>query len=334
MKRPIIRIFLVVLCTLVGYAGWLGWRAHKKLVTLHVHEAPIAKVMSSLRWQTWENFVWNKDLKGAITLDVDNMPLEQVLGILSEQLEARWTTFYPIYLRPSSVDALQRAVRGEIKFSESHFTNSQSGPFGMRDPGDGAGPHLVTLQLADKPLAVGTVALERFAQARVLPENGWNPNLNLTLSAVPFEKAVAKMASAARRSWTKFYALEANRRFGGSGLARGGAPGSNRGADVNPDREAARRERMQQVLDTLPPEERQRAEERQQERQAIQSLPPEQRQQVMAERMNSPEMQQRAEQRMASGIKNTTPEQRRDRYEKMFQMRKARAAGQVPSRNG
>ena len=46
---------------------------------------------------------------------------------------------------------------------------------------------------------------------------------------------------------------------------------------------------------------------------AMQSLTPEQRQQVMAERMNSPEMQQRGEQRAASGIKNTTPEQRVDR---------------------
>ena len=102
--------------------------------------------------------------------------------------------------------------------------------------------------------------------------------------------------------------------------------------NTSADADAARAEQMQAVLQTLPEEERKKSEGRQLERAAMESLTQEQRQQVMAERMNSGEMQARAEQRSISNIKNTTPEQRRDRYERMFEMRKARAAG--VARNG
>src|ERR1041385_8261706 len=91
---------------LMSYGGFLAWRAHRNLVTLHVRNAPIEKVMSSLRWQTWEKFVWNKDIKGQVTLDVDRMPLESVLTILGEQLQARWTAVYPIYVKGHSLDSL------------------------------------------------------------------------------------------------------------------------------------------------------------------------------------------------------------------------------------
>ena len=59
------------------------------------------------------------------------------------------------------------------------------------------------------------------------------------------------------------------------------------------------------------------------------SLTPEQREQVMAERANNPEMQQRSEQRAVANLRNSTPEQRRDNYQRMAQMRKARAAAQA-----
>src|SRR5688572_22263032 len=89
-----------------AYAGFLTWRAHNDLVTLHVRNAPIASVVSKLRWQTWEKFVVNTNVTGLVTLDVDKMPLDRVLTILGEQLNGRWSTLYPIYQKKTSLISL------------------------------------------------------------------------------------------------------------------------------------------------------------------------------------------------------------------------------------
>jgi len=183
---------------------------------------------------------------------------------------------------------------------------------------------LVTLHLTNTDLAISALALQRFGGGQVFVEKNANPKITLELNNTSFETAVKKVASVVHRSTTRLYALEPMR---GGMIAMGprqGRSGPDRSSD--PEADAQRKEKMEQMLATLPEEERKKAEDRQLERAAMQSLTPEQRQQVMSDRMNSPEMQVRAEQRQVSGIKNTTPEQRRDRYERMYEMRKARAA--------
>jgi hypothetical protein len=308
-----------------SYAGFLAWRAHTKLVTLHVRNAPLAEVLSKLRWQTWEIFLVKTNVKSLITLDVYKMPLEQVLGIIGEQSNARWSTLYPIYRKKSSLSSLEQALRGEAAVSSSGFTNYGGAMMSFRPEALAREARAVTLHLTNTDLAISAMALERFGGGQVLVETNANPRINLELSNASFEKAVKKVASAAHRSTARIYALEGMRN--GGLMAMGGRPGrGGPGRATDPDAEAQRTEKMEQVLQTLPEEERKKAEERQLERTAMQSLTPEQRQQVMSDRMNNPEMQARAEQRAVSGIKNTTPEQRRDRYERMYEMRKARAA--------
>jgi len=76
---------------LASYGGYLGWRAHSNLVTLHEHNVPFEKVMRKVAWQTWERFEWHKNVKGNVTIDVDKMPLEAALDIIGEQVSARAT---------------------------------------------------------------------------------------------------------------------------------------------------------------------------------------------------------------------------------------------------
>jgi hypothetical protein len=317
----------LITSSVAAYAGFLAWRAHTDLVTLHVRDASIASVVASLRWQTWERFIANTNVTGTITLDVDKMPLEGVLGILGEQLNGRWSTVYPIYRGKASLVSLQRALRGELSMAETHFTNYHAqGPAFRGEFGAGRAQP-VTLHLADTDLSISAMALERFGGGQILIEKGNAPKINLELTDAEFAQAVRAVARTANRSSTRLYALEPMRNPARIDMARG-EPRGPRGErpPLDPETETARLERMQQVLQTLPEEQRTQAEERQLERIALQSLPAEQRQQVIAERMNSPEMQVRAEQRSVSGIKNSTPDQRRDRYERMYQMRKARAA--------
>jgi hypothetical protein len=334
---------MFALLALAIYAGVLGSNARRDLVTLHVRNASIPSVVRSLRWQTWENIVFNNDIHGTVTLDVDKMPLEQVLEIMSEQIQARWTKVYPIFRYKKSLASLESAIRGEIAFSDSSFTNFQSRAFGPGGPRGGFGPSvatnqgLVSLVLSNKDQTVSALALSRSSQAQVVPENGYLPKINLELKQVPVEKAIDQVADQARRSWTRLYALLPSQRGPNSGQGGPGGPGG-----MPPGGERQAREpraladrpsgRQSELLDTLPPEERQAAELRQEERQAMAALTPELRAQVMAERMNNPEMQQRGERRETASLRNSTPEQRRDRYERMYQMRKARAAMQAQAR--
>jgi hypothetical protein len=267
-------------------------------------------------------------VQGTVTLDVDRMPLRTVLGLIGEQVEARWTTVYPIYTEKTALISLKRALRGEANFADTRFPEGRPRPFGRGPRAEGnAASELVTLNLSNTELTLGALALERFGGGQVVVEKGTTPAINLELSGVPFEKAVEEIAQSAHRHSTRLYALQAARRPEPRDLAANTEP-RPRPASENPERAA----KMQQVQQLLPDEQRKRDEERQLERAAMQSLTPEQRSQVMAERMNSPEMQVRQEQRSISGIKNSTPEQRHERYERMYQMRKARAA--ATTRNG
>ncbi len=320
------KVLIVAAMAATAYAGSLAWRAHSKLVTLHVRNAPVAKVVSKLRWQTWETFVANTNVTGAITLDVDRMPLERVLSIIGEQLNARWTSVYPIYRDKIALVSLGRALRGEADLANTGFTTEGGPGMGFRSEPPGAEPRLVTLHLTNTDLTISALALGRFGGGQVLVEKSANAPVNLELANLSLEKAVATVAQSTHRKTTHLYSLQPGRGPGMMAAGRGGDRERPDRAPADGEADARRAEKMQQVLQALPEDEQKKAEERQAERTAMQSLTPEQRQQLMADRMNSPEMQARADQRAASNIKNTTPEQRRDRFERMYEMRKARAA--------
>lgn len=345
--------------------GWIGYRmylASQDIVTLHVRNMPLEKVMGKLRWQTWETFEWHKDLTNTLTLDVDRMPLREVLEIISEQAECRWTVAYPLYSRKEHLASLVQALEGDIKISESKFTNWSSRPLGGPGGGPGGGGpggfggmggpggfaeniqaenNLVSLQITNKEVALAAKAISRFARSQVVPENGAQSRVNVVLEQTPMDQAVAKVAKSARLKWTKFYALERGGRggFPGGMPFAGGGPGGGMGGPrgergergPRPDGPRAERgrEQMQEMVSMLPPEQQQQVQANQELRREIQSLTPEQRQQLASDRINSPEgqaMQQQMQQRSAANLRNSTPEQRRDRYERMYQMRQAREA--------
>jgi hypothetical protein len=328
--------WLVVLAGIAigAYAATIAWRAHMNLVTLHVHNVPFTKVMAKIGWQTWEHFEWPKQLKGNLTMDVDKMPLDEALQIVAEQVGARVSTVYPFYRGKSALNSLVQAIQGDIPFAKSSFTNWSSQAFaGGRGRGFGefsSGTNQsVSLVFSNKNLEIASLALSRVGHAKVIPQNGVMPKLNLTITAKPLEKAVAQVAKEGRVSWTKLYAFQ----IGGGGplMARGAAPERS---ERSPALQEKNEERMAEVMETLPIEEQEKAKANQEKAQVMRELPAEARQQVMAERMNSAEGQQRMEQRSMAGIKNSTPEQRRERFERIYQMRQARAAGlTVPGRN-
>ena len=240
---------------------WLGgkaWQAHKNLVTLDVRDADVRDVLKKIEWQTWETIVVHKDVKGKVTLNVVKVPLEEVLGIITDQTSVRITAVYPIYSKGSAYVNLRKLARGDIYRDTAGWTNfsmagnngggrggfggGRGGPGGGGGGPGGFGGGLMaqnspmTLNLAAKDLDFATLALARHANAQVITEDGAHAGLiSLKLDEVPFLSAVEKVAKASGLKAEVFYSVQADQdRFAGfGGFGDDGGGGGRRGGGTN-----------------------------------------------------------------------------------------------------
>ena len=324
--------------------AWLGhraWLAHQNLVTLDVRNADVRDVIRKCEWQTWETIVVHKDVKGKVTLNVTKVPLEEVLGIIGEQTSTRATAVYPIFSKSSSFVNLRKLARGDIFRDTAGWTN-----FSMMGGGGGGGRggrggfggfadtvrsqnSLVSLNLSAKDLSFAALALARYSNAQIVPEDGASALITVSLKQVPFTEAIAKVAKEAHRKWDVFYSVQAQPEFG-----RGEDDGS-RGFRNPDDSETNRQARAEEFatfrerefearLATMAPEEQAKAKEEQKKMEEMRNMSPEERQQAFQQMANNPQNQQRFENRGNNAFKNSTPEQRVDRTRRFIEMRQRR----------
>jgi hypothetical protein len=368
--------------------AWLGHKAylaHQNLVTLDVRDADVRDVIRKCEWQTWETIIVHKDVKGKVTYTCTKVPLEEALGVISEQTSSRATAVYPIFSTSSSFVNLRKLARGDIPQESSGWTNffllgnrsgrggrggGPGGPGGGRGGGPGGGGgfggpggggggfggfggggfadvargqnSLVSLTVAGKDLGFAALALARYSNAQIVPEDGADALITVSLQQVPFTDAVAKVAKEAHRKWDVFYSLQAqpdffadDRNRGDNGRGDGGGRGF-RNRDENDtnrvsraDEWAALREReMEARLATMTPEEQAKVKENEKKMEEIRNMPPEERQQAFQQMANDPanaQMRQRMESRGNSAFKNSTPVQRVERASRISEMRNRRA---------
>jgi len=345
MKKSLLWSAAILMTLGTGWGAYAAYRAHLNLVTLNVRDADLRKVVSSIEWQTWERIIVHRDVNGKVTLNVYRAPLERVLTILSEQTSSRWTAVYPLYSSGKSLGALRNLVAGTVSADTNGWSAFQTR--GMRFGGGGMfGANLreqnqtVSLKVLNKDVSVAALALQRFAQARVVPEDGTKGDVFLSLSGGTMQQAVSRLAKQVDRSWTRFYAMEPGFRpeVARRDPADGDGPpeeGRNR-FEPSPEQRERFDQMFQAQLDTMTPEERLQAEERRQQWQAIRNLPPDQRREAMAKMMSDPAVRQQMIQRMVQRIKDTTPDQRAERVNQILARRAARAAagGSGTSRSG
>ncbi len=341
MKKTLLWAGAILLTFGTGWGAYAAYRAHLNLVTLNVREMDIRKVVSLVEWQTWEKIIVHHDVNGKVTLNVHNAPLERVLTILSEQTSSRWTGVYPLYSSRKTLAALQNLTSGNGSANTNGWSAYQTR--GMRFGGGGMfGANLreqnqtVSLKVLNKDVSVAALALQRFAQAQVVPEDGTKGSVYLSLTGGTMQQAVSRLAKQVDRGWTRFYAMQPGPRFDtarrdppdGDAPPGEGDGGRNR-FEPSPEQRERFEQQFQAQLDTMTPEERQQAEQRRQQWQAIRNLPPDQRRDAMAKMMADPAVRQQMMQRMVQRIIDTTPEQRADRVNQILARRAARAAARA-----
>ena len=364
MKRRIWFWTSILAVVVLAWLGHKAYLAHQNLVTLDVRDADVRDVIRTCERQTWETIVVHKDVKGKVTYTCYKVPLEEALGVIAEQTTARASAVYPIYSKSSSFVNLRKLARGDIYRDTAGWTNfsmitsgagggggGRGGPGGGGPGGGGPGGGggfgntarsqnaLLSLSLSAKDLSFAALALARFANAQVVPEDGANALITVNLKEVTFANAVAKVAKEAHRKWDVFYTLQAQPDFfagrGNNGPADGGGFGGRGGFgrqaedDTNrvarAEEFAALREReFEARLATMTAQEQAKAKEDQQKFEDLRNMSPEDRQKAFEQMRNDPQNQQRFENRRVSYLNNSTPDQRVDRTRQMLERRARR----------
>jgi hypothetical protein len=165
----------------------------------------------------------------------------------------------------------------------------------------------------------------------VVPEDGTLGTVQLSLNQATMPEAVKQVAAQVKRKWAKYYVLNGER-----GRGRGGDVADGRGTndfrrggfEPTPEQRAEWERRFQEQLETMTPEERAKAEERRKQMEAMRNMSPEDRRKAFEQAAQSPEFKSRMENRMMNGIKNTTPQQRQERAQRMEARRARRANSQ------
>jgi hypothetical protein len=234
----------------------------------------VRRVVSKLEWQTWEHIVVSKNVGGNVTLNVHNVPLDEVLNIIGLQTDSRWTRLYPIYSTRKSLATFNQVLQGNLAPAENGWLGlqrlaawQQAGLGGFANTLR-AENKLVSAQLMNQEVAFTALALSRFSKAQVVAEDGTTGVINLKLQQVPFDRAVAKVARQIHRKWGRVYTLQP---LNAPALVRQAAPTL---ADTNASPEVEINQMANnQVQTTLPPERALEA--------LVSTLTPEQRQQTL-----------------------------------------------------
>ena len=323
------RIVLVALVTVAALWGcYRAYRAHANLVTLNVRNMEVRRVVSKLEWQTWKRIVLNNNVGGNVTLNVHNVPLDEVLNIIGLQTDSRWTRLYPLYSTRKSLAAFKQVLQGNLPPAGNGWLAlqqlaawQQAGLGGFANTLR-AENKLVSAQLVNKDVAFTALALSRFSKAQVVPEDGTQGSVNLTLQQVPFEKAVSKVARQVQRKWRQVYTLQP---LNVATVVRQSVPASpdtnaspqvdtNQVATVQNEKALPPDRALEALVSTMSPEERQQTLEQIASASQSAALSPAERQQQMqagsASAAQAAQAQQDLESRIENRLKNGTVDQR------------------------
>ena len=113
----------VLLAAGLAWAGRAAYRARHNLVTLDVYNAPLATVIKQLERKTREKILAGKGLEARVTLAVKDLPLDEVLDRLGQQVGANWSKWHAVHGSERALNQLETALRERTKIEKVGWTN-------------------------------------------------------------------------------------------------------------------------------------------------------------------------------------------------------------------
>jgi len=324
------RSFAVLFAVLVGALVWYVYSSWG-LVTIHVTDAPLGKVLDSISKQGGIEIVTNLDPTTPVSLEVHRVPPAEALDIVSVRTESEWRSGYLGAPARAAIDAALTAFRtGKPAEDWSSYgaggfgaVQTQSGQaldlrFVEWDPSGGGSLHDLLAEASEKT----GVFLAAPAD--------WKPTAKAPKPGPMAQAAPALFHNAGGVSREVFLLRAENRSDGATppeGRQRGGSwigstPRTGRpGADPrDPERIA---ERVEAQIKLLPAAEQEKARAEAAEMrafwQSMRDLPEQERRAKAQEFFNRPEMAERMEDRRLARDAKMTPTQRIDRSRRYWE---------------
>lgn len=348
MKRQL--ILAAILAVALGAWGIKACTARRGGINLRVENCPLGEVIRKLERAGRIDIATNLDPATPITLRLQDATLPDAIDQLAAAADARWRLCYAFAPNQKAIgDAIARWAGGD-QLADWRWLDHPL-PLGMffdAGPSDPRHDPWPADLPGDKPLAEFLdAAAERLDNAFALPTD-WNATAPKDKISGPLDRAVAKVAQAAKGVAREIFLVRGRpaeapspgadggaperRRFGDRGGFFGQRPPRPEGSPDGPPDSAAMEARLTAQIEKLPPAEQAAAKAEfdrfRQMREALRDLPEDQRREKMREMFQDPAFQERMDERMAARDSRRTPEQRRERY-RHYVERKANVKGET-----
>lgn len=331
-------------------AGWAGtttvvdWWRHRHLITLDAVNAEVYPVLQKMASRSGVPILAATNTSGRVTVHFYRTPVEDALNVIADQTDGRWQK---LYLMARTSDGMAQVTQEVIDHGPPVLVTQMAGMGGgMMMGGGGGAPEskeqtAITLKISGKPFKQAVLEFALNARMPIAVEPALDQRVDVEIKNRDLASAVQDLAQAGRAKARMVYHFRAmnfrNAMAGGEGRPSGrsrerpspeGAPAGSQGQRENwQERMESRRKMMDEQIALLPPEERQKLEKQREEWQQMAAemaqATPEERRARMEQMAGDPRIRDRFEQRLASRIKNLTPEQRVERYQR-FAARQAR----------
>ena len=295
------------------------WIADWGLVTIHVKNAPLKKVIASIARQGHVRIQSSLDPANTISMDVDRVPVAVAIDILSIRADASWRLVYLAakFRTAISVALMALGENGKVDGWTMHYYPGPPAPGGS---GLAIDPRALSLQIEgpdqDLPKLLDQAA-QKTGVMTGLPDD-WNPTAGTIPKYNRVSKVIPALVSSARGRVVEFFFLyEHNHPSGGNenaGSEPQGDQGGRFGTDANPE---WREQRELAQIQLLPPSERGAAKKHMAEMKdffvQMKGLSPAERRAKWQQMMANPDFLYQMQDRQLLRQANQSPEQRINR---------------------
>ncbi len=294
------------------------------LITLDFRDAPVSKVIASIKRQGHVRVQTNVPPETLVTIQMRRVPLMDALETLSVRLDGDLRVIYAGATTKADAEAaIEELPSGKLSDRWAVTWSPGGGMFGADIPPD---PRSLlvkpeTTDKSDLQSALQQVSMKSGVLTAV-PKD-WNPTALMPTKPAPASALVQKLIKNAggtvRESFWIVMRSGSDGDQGGRGAGRGGPPGG-RGGQMNPEWMA---QRAEAAIAQLPAEEQKVAkadfDEMRKFWTGVRALPEEERRAKMEEFFNRPDVQDKMEERQAARDARRSPEQREARMQKYVQ---------------
>lgn len=333
-KRLLFLGGVAALLAIILIAKWIGeWG----LVTIHVKNTPVGKVMASIARQGHVRVEGSLDPLKPVTLDVDRVTPAEALDVLAIRTDASWRVVYLAAPGKADLDSALAQLRAST--SVKNWTSAYYPATQWGGGGAGGGPALSSGEIIDprslewKPegperglSALLDEAAQKTGVMTMLPKD-WSPTAQKLPKINRVGKTIPALVGSVRGKSLEFFLLaERPPRSGGDSPQESGAPvqegGTPRQVETTPqDRpppQAAKQEWMEQrqlaQIKKLPPARQAAAKKEMSERTAffdsLKGLPYEERRAKVQAMMADPALAEKMQDARLLRDAQRTPEQR------------------------